>query len=154
MSTTDGHEPPPRAETRVDELPAEGPTPSLADKLNKLFAAAQSSAGRPLSNRAVAAGVTADGVNISESFIYYLRTGQRDNPTKKHLEGIARFFNVPASYFFDDDIARRIHAELELVTAMRDADVRSIALRSSKMTPRMRQWLAQTIAGLDEAREE
>jgi len=106
---------------------------------------------KPPTNKSVAEGVSALGTPISESFIYYLRAGLRDNPTKKHLEGIARYFGIPAGYFFDEDESQQIYEDLELVTAMRDADVRQLALRSSQMSPRMRQWLIQTLNALDEA---
>lgn len=128
--------------------------PTLADKLNRLFEAAHRSGQRPPTNRAVAEGVTAAGTPISESFIHYLRSGARDNPTKKHLEGIARYFGIPASYFFDDhDESRRLYEELELVTAMRDADVRNLALRTLQMRPEMRRWLIDMLNGLAQAQD-
>ncbi len=138
-------------------MPEDGPEatrperPSLAEKLNRLYEAAHGPGSKPPTNKSVAEGVSALGTPISESFIYYLRTGQRDNPTKKHLEGIARYFGIPTGYFFDEDESQQIYEELELVTAMRDADVRQLALRSSQMSPRMRQWLIQTLNALDEA---
>jgi transcriptional regulator with XRE-family HTH domain len=140
----------PHQEGRRPEGPVRDGTPSLADKLNALFAARQASSGTTLTNRMVAEGVTARGVSISETLVHYLRTGKRDNPTKKHLEGIAHFFGVPPGHFFDD---QDDDADHELWAAVRDKEVRAIALRSSRMTPAMRQWLAETIAGLDEAQE-
>jgi transcriptional regulator with XRE-family HTH domain len=69
------------------------------------------------------------GLSISGSYIWQLRTGKKDNPTKRHIEALAGFFGVPAAYFFDDGEAERIDAELKLVAAMRDSSVRSVALR-------------------------
>jgi transcriptional regulator with XRE-family HTH domain len=63
-----------------------------------------------------------------------LRKGQRDNPTKKHLEALADFFGVPPAYFFDDDAAARISAELDLLIALRDIEVRQIALRATGLS--------------------
>jgi hypothetical protein len=37
---------------------------------------------------------------------------------------------VPPTYFFDDDLAERVNAELDLVASLRDSGVRQIALRS------------------------
>jgi transcriptional regulator with XRE-family HTH domain len=65
-----------------------------------------------------------------------LRKGVRDNPTKRHLEALADFFGVAPAYFFDDAAARRIDAELALLTAMRDTSVRQIALRASGLSPK------------------
>ena len=70
------------------------------------------------------------GPTISSTYIWQLRTGKRDNPTKKHLEALAAYFRVPVAYFFDDEAAERIDAELDLLVAMRDSGVRSIALRT------------------------
>src|SRR5947208_2004720 len=42
------------------------------------------------------------GPTISATYIWQLRKGIRDNPTKKHLEALAGFFGVPPAYFFDD----------------------------------------------------
>lgn len=74
------------------------------------------------------------GPTISGSYIWQLRTGKKDNPTKKHIEALASFFGVPAAYFFDAKEAERIDAELKLLAAMRDSGVRSIALRSSGLS--------------------
>jgi transcriptional regulator with XRE-family HTH domain len=74
------------------------------------------------------------GLSISGSYIWQLRTGKKDNPTKRHIEALAGFFGVPAAYFFDDGEAERIDAELKLVAAMRDSSVRSVALRSAGLS--------------------
>ena len=74
------------------------------------------------------------GLTISGSYIWQLRTGKKDNPTKRHIEALASFFGVPAAYFFDDGEAERIDAELKLLAAMRDSGVRSVALRSAGLS--------------------
>jgi transcriptional regulator with XRE-family HTH domain len=74
------------------------------------------------------------GVPISGSYIWQLRTGKKNNPTKRHLEALAAFFGVPPAYFFDDGEAKRIDSELKLLTAMRDSGVRSVALRSAGLS--------------------
>jgi transcriptional regulator with XRE-family HTH domain len=60
--------------------------------------------------------------------------GLRDNPTKKHLEALARFFGVPAAYFFDDEAAAAVSAELELVNALEDVGVKQVALRAAGLS--------------------
>jgi transcriptional regulator with XRE-family HTH domain len=74
------------------------------------------------------------GPTISTSYVWQLRTGKKDNPTKKHIEALANFFGVPASYFFDDEAADRIASELDLLAAMRDNGVRRVALRSTGLS--------------------
>lgn len=105
-------------------------TSGLARKIDRLFKDVHKG-GREHSAEEVAAGLREmGGPTISSTYIWQLRTGKRDNPTKKHLEALAAFFRVPVAYFFDDEAAQRIDAELDLLVAMRDTGVRSIALRT------------------------
>lgn len=126
--------------------------PSLASKLNRLFELAGGNERRPPSNRTVAEAISAQGTPISEATIHYLRTGARDNPNKRHLEGLARYFEVPVAFLHDDEGASaRIYEELELISAMRDAEVRVLAMRGAQMTPRMRRWLVDMLTSLENA---
>jgi transcriptional regulator with XRE-family HTH domain len=91
---------------------------------------------------------------ISASYLHQLRTGVKDNPTKRHIEALATFFGVPPAYFFDDAAAARIDAELELLAALRDSGVRQIAMRAAGLPPEglesVRQMieLARNVSGL------
>jgi transcriptional regulator with XRE-family HTH domain len=88
-----------------------------------------------ISNEEVATAIARhQGVKMSGSYVWYLRTGQRDNPTFRHLSALARFFGVPPAYFFDDETSREVDAELGLLTAMRDAGVRDVALRAAGLS--------------------
>ncbi|MER5808241.1 helix-turn-helix domain-containing protein [Streptomyces sp. NPDC002033] len=113
---------------------SEAPPRSLADKLNHLFAHVVPAGRGPYSVEDVARAITAEGIPISGSYIWLLRKGQRDNPTLRHLEGLAKFFGVPAAYFFDDEVAESIGAELALLMALRDAQVRRVALRTAGLS--------------------
>lgn len=107
--------------------------PSLAEKIDKLFQSV-TSGGREYTYEEVARGCSELSTGtFSKTYIWQLRTGQRDNPTKRHLEALAAFFQVPAAYFFDDDTAERIGSQLGLAAAMRNAEVRDIALRAMRM---------------------
>lgn len=109
--------------------------PSLAWKLNRLFAAVHPAGRGEYSPEEVARSISSKGEgSISPAYIYLLRGGQRDNPTKRHLEALAAFFGVSPAYFFDDEVARKIDAQLELLAAMRDADVRHVALRANGLS--------------------
>jgi transcriptional regulator with XRE-family HTH domain len=76
----------------------------------------------------------AGGPTISATYVWQLRKGLRDNPTKHHIEALAGFFGVPASYFLDDDTAAEIDAQLELLAAIRDAKVAELALRAQGLS--------------------
>jgi len=120
----------------VAERPV-GQPETLAEKLDHLFKTVHPANRGEYSYREVAAAIDAQGgPTISASYIHMLRTGGKDNPTKRHIEGLAKFFGVPPGYFFDDEEARKINAQLELLAAMRDAGVRNITLRAAGLSPR------------------
>ena len=111
--------------------------PTLADKLTRLFSTVHPR-GRPeYTSEEVADAIRErGGPTVSATYIWQLRSGRRDNPTKKHLEALADFFGVPPAYFFDDDTAARVNAELDLLVSLRDASVRDIALRATGLSSR------------------
>lgn len=75
------------------------------------------------------------GEEISGTYISMLRRGLRDNPTRRHIEGLAAAFGVPPNFFFDQTAAEEIAAKLELLASMRDAGVQRVALRASELSP-------------------
>ena len=130
--------------------------PVFAARLNHLFATVHPG-GRPeYTNTEVAQEISQRGESISDAYIGMLRSGKRDNPTYSHLKGLADFFGVSVDYFFNDDIAKRIDADLELVAALRDNDVLKIALRSRELTAKSRRAVlniieqVRQIEGLDD----
>jgi transcriptional regulator with XRE-family HTH domain len=124
---------------------------TLAQRLEYLFRTVREPGRREYSNEEVSAAIARDqDVTISASYIWYLRTGQRDNPTFKHLNALARFFGVPAAYFFDDDTTGRVEAELALLAAMKDADVRDVALRAAGLSPQSLGTISDVIARVRE----
>jgi transcriptional regulator with XRE-family HTH domain len=106
------------------------PARSLADKLNWLFDTVRRPTGRKHTNREVAAFCAEHtGESFSPEYVSQLRKGQRTNPTKHNLEALAAFFDVSPAYFFDDEKSEEIRAQMDLAAALRDDDVRAIALR-------------------------
>lgn len=109
---------------------------SLAEKVDHLFRSIHPVGRGPYSYKEVEAGIRGrGGPAMSSSYVWQLRTGKRDNPTMKHLEALADFFGVSPSYFFEEEASRRIQAELSMLATMRDAQVRSVALRASGLSP-------------------
>jgi transcriptional regulator with XRE-family HTH domain len=126
---------------------ADGNRPrTLADKVNHLFQTVHPAGRGPYSNDEVATAIQdRGGPSISATYIWLLRKGERDNPTLKHLEALAEFFGVPPAYFFDDSATARIDAELEMLSAMRDAGVSALALRMAGLSERSLQPIAEVI---------
>jgi len=108
---------------------------TLAEKLDRLFHVVHPADRREYTYDEVAMALRErGGPTISATYVWQLRKGLRDNPTKKHLEALAGFFGVPPAYFFDDEAAERIDAELKLLATMRDASVRGVALRAAGLS--------------------
>jgi len=136
---------------------ASGETRTLAQKIDYLFATVHPKNRGPYSHEEVASSIRkSGGPTISASYIWQLRTGVKDNPTMKHLEALARFFGVPPAYFFNDESSEQIAAELSTLAAMRDNQVRSVALRASGLSPETLRTIqgfierARTLEGLSD----
>ncbi|MCX4673516.1 helix-turn-helix domain-containing protein [Streptomyces sp. NBC_01381] len=121
------------------------PKRTLADKLNHLFRTVVPAGREPYSTEEAAQAITATGVSISGSYIWLLRKGQRDNPTLRHLEALAKFFGVPPAYFFDDETSRSVDEELALLVALRGAGVQDVALRAAGLSPESLSSIAEVI---------
>ncbi len=86
---------------------------------------------------------------ISASYLSQLRAGQRREPSHSRLVAIARFFGVDIDYFSAEVSAEDASRQTEVLTAMRDAGVRSIALRAYGLSESS---LAAVLAVIENAR--
>ncbi|MFB7667371.1 XRE family transcriptional regulator [Kitasatospora sp. NPDC056138] len=110
-------------------------TSSLAEKIDRLFEVVRRADREPYTNEEVARECRRlTGESFSTTYLWQLRTGRRDNPTKRHLEALAQFFQVPAAYFFDNAESVQIARELQLLGALRDVGVRDVALRAVNLS--------------------
>lgn len=124
---------------------------SLADKLDRLFKIVHPKDRGPYSTDEVAAKLQRDGgPTISGTYLWQLRTGRRENPTKHHLEALAGFFKVPAAYFFDDDLARRLGEQLQILQQLQESGVEQVAFRAVGLSPKSMETL---VAMIDRVRE-
>lgn len=95
----------------------EAPADSFAVRLDYLC---KNDPRGPLSDSQVAAMLQeAELPTASSTYVWQLRTGRRDNPTKNHIEGFARLFGVPVKYFFEDDTAETVNTLLEQLNSLR-----------------------------------
>lgn len=111
---------------------------SFAELLDHLFREIHPANRGPYSYGEVAEGISAasagEGRGLTASAIQQLRTGTKKNPTRHTIKALADFFGVPAGYFFDEETAERTRAEIAVLAAMRDHDVRRVALRSQGLS--------------------
>ncbi|MDI3405824.1 helix-turn-helix domain-containing protein [Streptomyces sp. B-S-A6] len=135
-----------------DKNPGAGGDSTLAARLDHLFEVIRPAGRtRPYSNDEVAALLQEQGgPTVSGTYLWQLRTGRRDNPTKRHLEALADFFGVPVAYFFDADVARRVGSDLETLLRLREAGVQSVALRAVGLSPKS---MDAVLAMIDRVRE-
>lgn len=110
----------------------------FADRLDRLFRTVHPEERGPFTPAEVAEAINeaAGEKVISATYLWQLRTGRRSNPTYRHLLGIARFFGVSPRYFFPDDDARRGDLPAEVILALRDDDLREMALRAAGLSER------------------
>src|SRR3954452_24806503 len=132
-------------------MPKQAPEPrSLAEKIDHLFTVVHPAQGEYTHEQVAAAIEEAGGPTISATYLWQLRKGLRDNPTKRHLEALSSFFGGPPSYFFDKDTPPQADAECELLAARRDPQVRRLATRAVGLSP---DTLATLLGMVERARQ-
>ncbi|MFB7783571.1 helix-turn-helix domain-containing protein [Streptomyces vinaceus] len=108
--------------------------PVLAMRLDDLFRTVRPR-GRQWTNAEVAEELKRVNPDIKAGGVYLsqLRTGKRSNPSPDLLAALARFFGVSVAYFFDDEVAESALDEAAVVEVLRQAGVRSVAMRAAGM---------------------
>ncbi|MFD9503457.1 Secondary metabolite protein [Streptomyces sp. NPDC060035] len=108
---------------------------SFAELLDYLFREVHPKGRGPYTYAEVSKGIKeASGTAISASAIQQLRKGINSNPKMQTIRALAGFFGVNPGYFFDEEEATRQRAEIQVVAAMRDHDVRRVALRANGLS--------------------
>jgi transcriptional regulator with XRE-family HTH domain len=119
----------------------------LAQRLDQLFRMVRPKDRGPYSQAEVVEAINrAAGENvISTGYLSMLCTGQRDNPTMRHLSALAAFFGVSPSYFFADSEVARDAVPAELVAALKDDSVRDLALRAAGLSDRSLRGISEMV---------
>lgn len=123
-------------ELRLATSDSAGPAERLlADRLDHLFRTVHPKDRGPYNHAEVAEAINqaAGETVISATYVWQLRTGRRDNPTRKHLSALAAFFGVSPMYFFGGAEARD-DEQARLITALKDDAVRDMALRAAGLS--------------------
>jgi hypothetical protein len=132
---------------------------TFAKRLDFLFSTLRAESGKPYTHEQVAERIEHNqGISISANYIWMLRNGRRDNPTVRHVEGLARFFGVSMMVLLDQAEAERLRSQLAQYTQARDSGVEHVALRTQgadgSTLDMVRSLLAQGIAAIDAKRED
>ena len=108
----------------------------IASRLDHLFRTVHPKDRGPYTAAEVAAAINAAAGEhvIGATYIWQLKTGRRDNPTYKHLLALSRFFEVSPMYFFDEAETERGAIPAEVTAALKDDEVREIALRAAGLS--------------------
>ena len=108
----------------------------LADRLDGLILRVHPAGRGPYTLREIAEAINAEAGTslISAAYISQLRTGQRTEPSHSRLAALAKFFGVGIDYFSDEATAEETDRQLEVLAALRDDAVRSVALRAAGLS--------------------
>ena len=122
---------------------------TFAQLLDHLFQEVHPGGRGPYTYAEVAEGIReasgGEGKGLTASAIQQLRTGAKKNPTRHTIKALADFFGVPAGYFVDEQAARRTRAEIAVLAAMRDQNVRTVALRANGLSAETLQMVTAVI---------
>ena len=99
---------------------------SFAEKLSLLYETRLSPELDPCTLVEVSEGT---GGNISPTYLMNLRDGKFSNPSMSKIKALSKFFDVPITYFYDENGAKKLTAELrrefeETINALSSAQVR------------------------------
>jgi ESX-1-secreted protein regulator len=119
----------------------------LAQRLDYLFRTIHPKDRGPYTPAEVADAINAaaGGRVVSATYLWLLRTGERDNPTLRHLTAIANFFGVPPVYFLPDTGTDDTALHAEVVAALTDDKVRDLTLRAAGLSDRSLQAIADMV---------
>jgi transcriptional regulator with XRE-family HTH domain len=114
----------------------------FAERIDWLFKEFTNPQGREYTYQEVEAGT---GKAVTSTYVWKLRTGKATNPGYRVLKAISLFFQVPISYFFEEELSPDYVKELHLATKLHQAGVAHIALRASDLDVRGKQAVLEMI---------
>ncbi len=127
-------------------VPPSSPMARFQARLDHLFQTVRAPDGGEYTYRQVATDIERlVGYKTSSSYLQELRAGLRINPSMKHLHGLCAFFGVPIAYFFDEGLAARVDAQLELAASLRDLSVRQLAIQAAGLSADALQAITQIV---------
>src|SRR5947209_4241795 len=128
----------------VESTPGEEKAPAgrkpdpgvIAQRLRYLFEHKRKPNGKRYSYREVLRAIDAQGgPSMSVGYLSQLVTGVRTNPMMDAVQALAKFFEVPLSYFDAHENTEETNQKLKLVAALRHAGVQDVATRAVGLPP-------------------
>jgi transcriptional regulator with XRE-family HTH domain len=108
----------------------------IAQRLRYLFDNKRKPDGKRYSYREVLKAIDAQGgPSISVGYLSQLVTGVRTNPMMDAIQALAKFFDVPLSYFDAHESTEETNEQLKLVAALQHAGVQDVAMRTVGLPP-------------------
>lgn len=108
----------------------------LAQRLRYLFENKRRPDGKRYSYREVLKAIDErGGPSMSVGYLSQLVTGVRTNPMMDAVQALAKFFEVPLSYFDAHEDTEETNQRLKLVAALQHAGVQDVAMRTVGLPP-------------------
>ncbi|MEV6832068.1 hypothetical protein [Amycolatopsis sp. NPDC051102] len=126
------------------------PIPTMGERIRHLIEHVRKPDGKKYTQGDIAEGVTKlIGKAVDPGYVSAMIHNRKENPTRAVLQGLASFFAVPASYFFDDEQSVKIIREIDTAVALRDPRTRELALQLLRNTePADTHLVAEVVAAM------
>src|SRR5581483_4670289 len=121
---------------------------TFAARLNRLFDTVYPPGRGPHTSAEVIAALKAEGITMSAPYLSQLRSGNRTNPSAATMAALANFFRIKPAYFTDDEYYEKLDKELSWWAAMRNENVRRIAMRAADLSPEAQEDVVQRVEEL------
>ena len=108
----------------------------IAQRLRYLFDNKRKPDGKKYSYREALRAIDAQGgPSMSVGYLSQLVTGVRTNPMMDAIQALAKFFEVPLSYFDAHENTEETNEQLKLTAALQHAGVQDVAMRTVGLPP-------------------
>ncbi|HEV7582697.1 MAG TPA: transcriptional regulator [Mycobacterium sp.] len=124
---------------------------TFSARLNRLFDTVYPPGRGAHTSAEVIAALKAEGITMSAPYLSQLRSGNRTNPSSATMAALANFFRIKPAYFTDDEYYEKLDKELSWLAAVRDDNVRRIAVRAVGLSPQAQQDIVERVNELRRA---
>jgi transcriptional regulator with XRE-family HTH domain len=122
---------------------------TIRERLEELFEAEKvRRGGKAVSNAEVATWMMKNGYGVQRQYLGQLRSGERDQPSLRVIEGLSKFFEVDSSVLLaNTDSSDRVKSAA-LERALADAGVEAFAMRAEGLSGENLRTVTQLVDNL------